>query len=755
MPTPDPAINMSPDSAASAPVPNPGAPQTNAPPSTSDATEGTLATMLSQLDEVQNSSANPHADSDLKHQLRLVEAKLGIASSLFLALRCKHQGTASHSLRVALGCSSWAAHLELDDRQRDMLEIAALLHDVGKIGVDDHILAKPNQLAADELLKMEESWGLGREIVSACCSEEEILDIIYYSRAWYDGTKHGFDRSHKELPFGARLVAIMDAYDSMTTDSVYRRAMSRERAAAELFEFADRQFDPDLVKHFYHLLAADQLQLSPEVARRWLQRLDTDTATMWWSMEQPAASNSGESALTHNKFHDQLFESMHDGVVFVDNNLRIMLWNRALERLTGICDATVVGQQWDPTLVGMHDEQNRQITASDCPVAQTIWSGNPSLQRLSIQGRNEQLLSVDVHVAPVFAKSGEIQGATLILHDASSQISLEERVESLNKRATLDPLTKVNNRAEFDRAHDEFVSFHLRQGLPCSLIMCDIDHFKKINDTYGHQAGDDVLINYAGLLKQFARSGDVVARYGGEEFVVLCAECDNTSATRLADRMRSEIAQTPQQALGGKCITCSMGVTELQNGDTAETMLRRADRALYQAKDGGRNQVVQLGSGIDDDDRAENKKGSSGWFNWFQNSSTPEAAVIEQKLITAVPLGIAAEKLRGFVADQQAEIESIEENHVVLKITSVAASMSRRRSDRPVPFFVEVNLEEVHVALEGRRGGSACRTLCNVTVRPQKGRDRRRDDVREIGARLLTSLKSYLMAHEFEEETVR
>ncbi len=159
-------------------------------------------------------------------------------------------------------------------------------------------------------------------------------------------------------------------------------------------------------------------------------------------------------------------------------------------------------------------------------------------------------------------------------------------------------MTQVANRAEFDRVHEMFVAAHQQQQVPCSLMMCDLDHFKRVNDTYGHQAGDDAIKSLAALLKSSCRPGDLVARYGGEEFVILCADCDNAAAARRAEQIRKSLSQLAQPKMNGRTVTASFGVTEIQPGDTPETMLRRADRALLMAKANGRNTVVQLGTGI-------------------------------------------------------------------------------------------------------------------------------------------------------------
>ena len=115
---------------------------------------------------------------------------------------------------------------------------------------------------------------------------------------------------------------------------------------------------------------------------------------------------------------------------------------------------------------------------------------------------------------------------------------------------------------------------------------------------YGHQAGDEVLKSFGKLLRSECRAGDLVARYGGEEFVILCADCNNAAATRRAEHLRKSMSDLAQPVLNGETVTVSFGVTEIQPGDSPESMLRRADRALLEAKQLGRNTVVQLGNGI-------------------------------------------------------------------------------------------------------------------------------------------------------------
>jgi len=272
-----------------------------------------------------------------------------------------------------------------------------------------------------------------------------------------------------------------------------------------------------------------------------------------------------------------------------------------------------------------------------------------------------------------------------------------------------------------------------------------------VNDNYGHQAGDEALTSFATLLRRHTRTGDLVARYGGEEFVLLCADCDNATATKRAQQIRLELSELPQPMLGGRCLTASFGVTELQNGDTPEAMLRRSDRALLQAKDNGRNQVVQLGVGLAGGKEEESSLLTS-WLSWFRNTGTP-GVMIEKRLVTAVPLNVSVEKLRGFVADHHAEIVSIDARRVVMKLDGENLPLARRTTDRAVPFLIEVEFEEVSELDEGRQGRSQQRTVIKTVLRPKRDRDRRKRDASERAKQLFASLKSYLIAQEYTPPT--
>ena len=692
-----------------------------------------INSLLSQLDDSTNTSKTA---ADIAYQDRLVQSRLGVAGSLFTALRCKHAGTASHSLRVALGCSSWGIALGLSSRQLDDVEIGALLHDVGKIGIAERILTKPDSLNSEDRALLDRHRRMGQEILRSCSTSQATLDVVEYAAAWYDGSKPGFDRRGTDLPLGARMVSIVDAFDAMTTDRVYRPALPLERALRELFECAGTQFDPELVTHFANFQGGDRDREHQQVRRRWLSTLSHDENSMRWQPGSTAAVS--ESLIPEKLFHQKLLDNIHDAVIYVDADLQIVAWNRGAERITGISGKSVFQQRWTPALVDMHDEGGNAIHEADCPLAYVIASGVQTLRRLRIRGRSGRRVAVDFHALPVISSDGTTHGAAISLHDVSSEITLEERCQSLHEQATKDPLTQVANRAEFDRVHESFVQFHLESKLPCSMLICDLDRFKSINDTYGHQAGDAVIKSFGSLLKSFCQPGDLVARYGGEEFVLLCADCTNAAAAERAEKIRSAFEKITHEVADGKVVTACFGVTEIQPGDTPETMLNRADRALLTAKDMGRNRVVQLGTGFGMTPEVPRRR-------WWRAARPHTELRLERELVATIPIQIAIEKLRGFVADHAAKIVAIEDNIVQIKIDASPKSL-RRCSDRSIPFLVELTLSEEHSA-DGEAGfGGPWRTLIHVAIQSPYRRDRRWRDVQNRAERVLVSLRSYLMA---------
>jgi HD-GYP domain-containing protein (c-di-GMP phosphodiesterase class II) len=201
------------------------------------------------------------------------QARLGMATSLLMALAAKHQPAAMHSVRVALGLSGWANHLGMDSKTAQVVEIAGAMHDLGKIGVCDAILQKRGKLTPEEYAVIDYHRHNAISILTPSLVSREIAETIYFGMAWFDGSRAEFSRKGQQLPIAARMLAIADAFDSMTAESCYREFRNKEEAIAELFAQGDIQFDLEMVRSFAAFIETHNVWTSGESAAAWLVNL--------------------------------------------------------------------------------------------------------------------------------------------------------------------------------------------------------------------------------------------------------------------------------------------------------------------------------------------------------------------------------------------------------------------------------------------------------------------------------------------------
>ncbi|HBH39045.1 MAG TPA: sensor domain-containing diguanylate cyclase [Curvibacter sp.] len=257
------------------------------------------------------------------------------------------------------------------------------------------------------------------------------------------------------------------------------------------------------------------------------------------------------------------------------------------------------------------DDVTRESVFCDVPTVQSLgvraYAGVPLVTSeghvlgsfCAIDFKPKQWSEQDVDVLTELAHSAirEIELRQAVARaEASNQRLIEQiqKVDELNRRltelATTDSLTGLHNRRAFEHALKLELAIAERRLTPLSLLIVDVDHFKQVNDQYGHPAGDKVLQTLARQLSAVARSIDVVARIGGEEFAALLPNTDTAGALAVAERMRVLVAEADWT---GMPITVSIGTATLQRNETGVGLKERADQALYAAKEGGRNRVVQ------------------------------------------------------------------------------------------------------------------------------------------------------------------
>ncbi|KAA0258036.1 diguanylate cyclase [Deferribacter autotrophicus] len=205
---------------------------------------------------------------------------------------------------------------------------------------------------------------------------------------------------------------------------------------------------------------------------------------------------------------------------------------------------------------------------------------------ISLRSQDFDVKRIKISKAFFVNDKGRIGGIVGIIEDITEQ---EKKISDLMKKAILDELTMVYNRRYFNLVVNEEIERAKRYQQKLSIIIFDVDFFKKINDTYGHQTGDYVLKKLSNIIKKSIRTTDMLFRIGGEEFAILLPNTDLEAALKVAEKLCRIVEGTRFDTV--KKVTISMGVTELRQDDDMESFYKRGDKALYQAKENGRNRV--------------------------------------------------------------------------------------------------------------------------------------------------------------------
>lgn len=288
-----------------------------------------------------------------------------------------------------------------------------------------------------------------------------------------------------------------------------------------------------------------------------------------------------------------LLDDFYDGVYFVDCNRVITYWNAAAERITGYSVGEAVGISCADNLLQHVSQDGTPLCLGGCPVSATLLDGAKREADVFLHHKEGHRVPVTVRVVPIRDPDGAIIGAVEVFNDSSAKMTALQRVRELEDVAFHDPLTGVANRALTEitlRArHDEL----RRYGWQYGVLFADIDHFKRVNDIYGHETGDRALQMVAGTFKGVVRASDLVGRWGGEEFVVLVVNVDEAKL-RTAARRLLQLVRTSRLDLasGSLNVTVSIGAVQARPEETPEQVVHRADQLMYRSKHAGRDRVT-------------------------------------------------------------------------------------------------------------------------------------------------------------------
>ncbi|QKE62995.1 diguanylate cyclase [Aquipseudomonas campi] len=311
-----------------------------------------------------------------------------------------------------------------------------------------------------------------------------------------------------------------------------------------------------------------------------------------------------------NEFHWLLaiVQSIDVGVVVLDREYRVEVWNSFMENRSGRTAHDAVQKSFFSLFPEVEEPWFRHKVESVVTLgtpAFTIWEQRPYLVRFKnyqpITGQ-EEFMYQNTTILPLQATNSVVEHVCLIIYDVTNVAVNKHQLQSANDQlkhlSRTDRLTGLNNRGHWEEELKREYSRHRRYGSTAALVMFDIDHFKKVNDTYGHQAGDKVIQAVADVVRKEARDTDIAGRYGGEEFVILLPDVDSAGARLFAERLRQK-TEALQVDYDGQLIpfTISLGVADLtQSSNDHQQLIEWADHALYQSKRNGRNQVSVHGA---------------------------------------------------------------------------------------------------------------------------------------------------------------
>jgi len=294
-----------------------------------------------------------------------------------------------------------------------------------------------------------------------------------------------------------------------------------------------------------------------------------------------------------NQFHKSLVDHLYDGVYFVDTERQITYWNKGAERITGHPADKIIGRFCNDNVLDHVTEDGCHLCLEGCPLLATIQDSEPREAEVYLRHAKGYRVPVLVRTSPIFDEEHKVIGAVEIFSNNQSLFKMKRRMNELEQSVFRDALTGIGNRKLLEIKIDSALREYREHRIPFGLLFLDIDHFKAVNDTHGHQEGDRALQYTARNLTEHLRSTDVCGRWGGEEFLALLYDVNLKTLSQVAEKLRAMIANS-SIAVGETriSVTVSIGASLVRDEDTMDTLVERADHLMYQSKQGGRNRVT-------------------------------------------------------------------------------------------------------------------------------------------------------------------
>lgn len=571
---------------------------------------------------------------------------LATIEALALAIDAKEQTAHTHIGRVQLYATELARALGMSDEEVRAVSIAALLHDVGKLAVPDHILAKPGPLTPEEFQKIRLHPRVGAEIFAGIPFPSPVAPLILSHHERWDGRGYPQGLRGNDIPLGARILCLVDYFDALTSSRPYHRPMSVEAALAMMEQEAGKALDPQAVATFVRILpqvraeAEKSEAASPRLAS--LAQSPEGTAT-------PETSGAGEVAPTvfehiavaHREIYAlyEIAQTMGTSLGVADTMAHIAAKLSSLVPFSACAlflhdDGDVLHCRFS---TGTDADQLRQLAVksgtglagSVAHNRRPIVNARPGAE-FEAAGSDAQTVLQSALVCPLISGDTVI-GSLAVYHTAVGFYRDDHR--RLLDRVCDQAAAVIHNALIFEQTQEasltdaltglpntRFMVMHLTRELArarrlsseVSLIVMDLNDFKEINDTYGHHIGDRALREVSKVLRTVIRPYDVCVRYAGDEFIVVLAGCGREEAELKRAELQRAVDAIVFEAAPGKTVRLSLSAGASvfpHDGDSYEALLATADGRMYRDK-GRRKRDARHGPGDGGDSTRSSNQGT-------------------------------------------------------------------------------------------------------------------------------------------------
>jgi len=560
-----------------------------------------------------------------KHVEEIASLNMRTIEALALAIEAKDHTTHTHLQRVRTYAVEVAKELKLAEPEVEALRAAALLHDIGKLAVPEQIINKPGKLTPEEFEKMKVHPLVGAEILERVAFPYPVAPIVRSHHEKWDGSGYPDGLSGEEIPIGARILAAVDFLDALASHRQYRPAVPLEEAMQRLKENSGKWFDPRVVEVLDRRYVEMEVMARAHEDKDGLQGLTRGVRVArglapaaGFEHSEPAAGIENQDFLTliasARQEAQTMFELSQDLGISLSLSETLSVLSMRLRRMIPY-DSIVVFVNRNgwllPELVS--GENFRMLSSLKVRVGEGLcgWvaenckpiiNGNPQVEAGYASDSQQTVLNSALAV-PLEGLNGVV-GVLAMYHSnrdaftadhlrillaVGSKVALSVenalKYQQAESSATTDYLTGLPNaRSLFVHLAQE-VARSRRMKTSLAVLVCDIDGFKQINDSFGHAEGDKLLREFSTRLKDACRGYDYVARMGGDEFVITAPGLTPEAAREKAERLNQAAVESVRHVCGRDLITLSVGTAFCpDDGYDVERLLAEADRRMYSMK---------------------------------------------------------------------------------------------------------------------------------------------------------------------------